>query len=92
MNKTCADCIHDDVCEAVKRVHKIPKVFPQYCKCFKDKSRYIELPCQKGDILQYDGVDYEVDHWNVLATSFSKDNKLHLFDIKEAKKALKGGE
>ena len=91
MNKTCADCICEDVC----KIRHFPSMFGLTgadCGHFKDKSRYIELPCDKGDVLRYDGVDYKVNHWNILATSFSKDNKLHLFDIKEAKKALKGGE
>jgi hypothetical protein len=99
-HKTCADCIYSDVCF---KEHLPTDLDPRYydyssitnvdecCEDFKDKSRFIELPCEKGDILQYDGVDYEVDHWNILATSFSKDNHLHIFDVKEAEKALKGG-
>lgn len=94
MNKTCGACVHCDACKDMydgDREFFDDYIFAESCKFYKDKSRFIELPCDKGDILQYDGVDYEVNHWNILATSFSKDNKLHLFDIKEAKKALKGG-
>ena len=93
MNKTCKDCIHYDACKDMYDGIKEDfddKVDVECCEFFKDKDRFIELPCDKGDVLQYDGVDYQVNHWNILATSFSKDNKLHLFDIKEAKKALKG--
>ena len=47
---TCKDCIHYDVCEP----YVTPKEsFPEKkggCPCFKDKSRYIELPCAVGDI------------------------------------------
>lgn len=47
--KTCGDCIHYDVCEP----HTTPKEsFPEVkggCPVFKDKSRFIELPCAVGD-------------------------------------------
>jgi hypothetical protein len=97
MNKTCADCIHEKLCQEFEQALEEDAIGMTWntrrraCDSFADKSRYIELPCDKGDVLQYDGVDYEVDHWNILATSFSKDNHLHLFDVKEAEKALKGG-
>lgn len=94
MNKTCTNCIHYDACKDMYDGIKADfddKRFIGCCEFFADKSRFIELPCDKGDVLRYDGVDYEVNHWNILATSFSKDNHLHLFDIKEAEKALKGG-
>ena len=58
----------------------------------------IVLPCGKGTKLKYDGIDYEVDHWNILASAFSDKAKeegkssLHLFDVEEAYKALKGVE
>ena len=48
MNKTCANCIHEKVC---KKRH-FPSMFGltgDGCDDFKDKSRYIELPCAVGD-------------------------------------------
>ena len=50
MNKTCKDCIHNDVCF-------LPDVLPEQenekkytsCSNHKPKSRYIELPCAVGD-------------------------------------------
>lgn len=50
MNKTCADCIHYDVChyhiteETTMTVNECPHEF-------KDKSRFIELPCAVGDVV-----------------------------------------
>ena len=44
----CKDCIHSDVCEALEEGNGIPKVHPKLCGCFKDKSRFIELPCKIG--------------------------------------------
>ena len=41
--KTCKDCIHRELCN----VHGY--IDADECACFKDKSRYIELPCAVGD-------------------------------------------
>ena len=40
--KTCKDCIHFEVCCYVD-------VFLPACDSFKDKSKFIELPCAIGD-------------------------------------------
>lgn len=40
---TCKDCIHYDVC---CKYMAIPN---HLCKDFKDKSKYIELPCKVGE-------------------------------------------
>lgn len=54
MNKTCGDCIHYDVCMDYTTLKE--SKFAQHfegsdvlCDHFKDKSRYIELPCIVGD-------------------------------------------
>ena len=50
--KTCNDCIHCEAC-----ISQVPitfwdsETFYDGCKYFKDKSRFIELPCKVGDIL-----------------------------------------
>lgn len=49
MNKTCADCIHYDVCQALEDAGQVSKIHPKQCGTYKDKSRYIELPCAVGD-------------------------------------------
>ena len=53
---TCNDCIHNDVCEVIKgRPHRVGinalRVSEKRCPyhSFKDKSRFIELPCKVGD-------------------------------------------
>ena len=44
---TCKDCIHYEICTPyVSPSESFPEVGG--CKCFKDKSRYIELPCRVG--------------------------------------------
>lgn len=44
---TCGDCIHFDLCEIMySRISEI-----ENCDYFKDRSRFIELPCKVGDLI-----------------------------------------
>ena len=45
---TCKDCVHYEMCEALEK-NGISKIHPSLCGCFKDKSKFIELPCKVGD-------------------------------------------
>ena len=51
--KTCKDCIHHEVCkykdEKVSLGTKTCELVADDFKCFKDKSRIVELPCKVGD-------------------------------------------
>lgn len=48
MKKTCNDCIHYDVCQY--HIDEETTMTVNECSYgFKDKSRYIELPCVVGD-------------------------------------------
>lgn len=41
----CKNCLHHDVC----KMKQFPKLFGltgEFCDCFKDKSRYVELPLE----------------------------------------------
>ena len=50
--KTCNDCIHCEACiSQVPRTFWDSETFYDGCKYFKDKSRFIELPCKVGDTL-----------------------------------------
>ena len=51
MNKTCADCIHYGVCAKYNKVYEreLSERYCAECDFFKDKSRFIELPCAVGD-------------------------------------------
>ena len=55
---------------------------------YKNKSEWVHLPCKEGDVLERNGERCEVDHWNVIATAFTKDGKLRLLNVEEAEKAL----
>ena len=43
---TCKDCVHYDVCNRIG--NKILNGF-EVCDQFKDKTRFVELPCKVGD-------------------------------------------
>ena len=54
---TCKDCIHYDLCRSCSRiqlgwhgnsVHYVENI-EEICKDFKDRSRFVELPCKVGD-------------------------------------------
>ena len=47
---TCKDCIYYDVCDYDGDV----AVFPdKICGFFKDRSRFVELPCKLGDFVYF---------------------------------------
>lgn len=59
---TCKDCISYDVCKYHAEQWKADGYKVKFdtsleaekeCKAFKDKSRYIELPCKVGDMVYY---------------------------------------
>ncbi len=58
---TCKDCIHYDVCEDYKRNictvcnlrHEEFCMNNGICDYFKDKSKYIELPCKVGETVYH---------------------------------------
>ena len=45
---TCKDCIHYKLCDLDDELYPSENV-NEDCSYFKDKSRYIELPCKVGD-------------------------------------------
>lgn len=56
MNKTCKDCIHYDACKDMYDGIKEDfddKAEVECCEFFKDKDRFIELPCAVGDTVFY---------------------------------------
>ena len=49
---TCKDCIHYEVCQYKYNIMSKLKNddVQKYCLNFKDKSKFIEMPCEVGDI------------------------------------------
>ena len=46
---TCKDCIHYEVCRALCKSEK--ELVP--CVVFRDRSRFVELPCKLGDLVYF---------------------------------------
>ena len=48
---TCNDCLHQIICNAYADagVTDIPKDDITICEIFKDRSKFVELPCKVGD-------------------------------------------
>ena len=44
---TCKDCIHYELCQFFDGKYESPSD----CDFFKDRSRFVELPCKHGDTL-----------------------------------------
>ena len=62
---TCKDCIHYEVCREYDRAfwgHTSNKhsdlinAKPEDCPYFKDRSRFVELPCRVGDKVYFNNV------------------------------------
>ena len=95
---TCKDCIHYGICRMdVCFIHanngdtyqcQDSDKVEEDCEAFTDKSELVHLPCKKGDVLIRNGIRCKVDHWNVIATAFTQDEKCRLFGLEEAEKAL----
>ena len=68
---TCKDCIHYNVCQDYdNRVMLDIYNMAEKCKYFKDKSRYIELPCNLGQIV-YDVVLCDDDIYRIFEMKVS---------------------
>lgn len=62
--KTCKDCLYYECCSSLnKEFKKYPKDYigsdlvARNCSTFKDKSRFVELPCKVGDTVYQVGTD-----------------------------------
>ena len=51
---SCKDCLHYEACESqVPKTFWDSETFYYHCKCFKDRNRFVELPCKVGDKVYY---------------------------------------
>lgn len=55
---SCKDCLHYEACESqVPKTFWDSETFYYHCKCFKDRNKFVELPCKVGDrVYQTDGI------------------------------------
>ena len=75
---TCKDCVHVGICnsdiwftEKGVQIQDSEKV-EEDCRSFKDKSRFVELPCAKGDTV-----------YEVIASHHSREGKVVGFHLGE---------
>lgn len=97
---TCNQCLHRELCN----VHGY--IDADECGCYKDKSRYIELPCAVGDTVWYVSFG-KVYKGKCHAITLKPTLQIHLYDFdgdnasysakdvfptkEQAEQALKGG-
>lgn len=48
---TCKDCAHYDIC--LFHIDEETEMTVNECEHFKDKARFVELPCKVGDTVYY---------------------------------------
>ena len=88
--KTCEDCIHCEVCAYIS--HDLP-----ICEDFKDKDKFLELPCPIGETVYM--ITYGHDDWSghdfkmIIQSSFRLDmlknfNKRYFLTREEAERKL----
>lgn len=52
---SCKDCMHEKVCDYY--AGDLNEEGAEKCVCFKDRTRFVELPCKVGDtVYQTDGI------------------------------------
>ena len=52
----CESCIHFDRCKGLYRSERLQKIASKGCPYFKDRSRFVELPCRVGDKVYFNNV------------------------------------
>lgn len=57
---TCKDCFHYDTCIKIFITEKETVNPEKNCPSFKDKSRFVELPCKVGDIVYEIAINHEM--------------------------------
>ena len=80
---TCQDCIHYDVCWRIKEVETGNPMITSYhiCRAFKDKSRFVELPCKVGADIFYPAIYSDVGKYIHVGkvVSFSVDSVVRFY-------------
>ena len=81
----CKDCIKADVCKHKANLDKDPIIgmFVRKCEHFKDRSKFIELPCKVGDYLEWDDGDGVLFYYEVLGFRFNMIGEISRFITKD---------
>ena len=89
---TCKDCLNYDVCKKLSGytedfITSCEKNFEKYgdakekCEYFKDRSKFIELPCKAGDLVYYFVNDNLSEYCEVSVAGFHIDKYRIAFEI-----------
>ncbi|WP_293969737.1 hypothetical protein [uncultured Ruminococcus sp.] len=103
---SCKDCIHYEACKSqVPRTFWDSETFYHDCKYFKDRTRFVELPCKVGDtVFVVNGFkeieEFEVDYYvvkkNVISVGMVDDGEYEIETVfltrEEAERALNNSE
>lgn len=86
MMATCKDCLHVEACKNLYEIHGDGLSSDSHaCKYFKDRARFVELPCKVGDMVycpRYSqfSEQWEIDEWVVIEISFINYHLGNVFD------------
>ena len=58
--KTCKNCIHSGVCGQYLLPFEKDNV-EEHCESFKDKFKFLELPCSPGDFCIWNGAEWYIN-------------------------------
>lgn len=89
---TCKDCVHYEACLDWYRGFKAR---PAKCEHFKDKSKFIELPCKVGDTVFIIGRNHHeafINTGKFKISDMEKINKKVFLSYEKAEQALKESE
>ena len=100
---SCKECMHEEVCNIFSG--DLNEDGAEKCVCFKDRNRFVELPCKIGDtVFVVNGfkeideleVDYYVVGKNVISVGMVDDGEYEVETVfltrEEAERALKESE
>ena len=59
---SCKECIHFDRCKGLYKFDRLQKAVSKGCPYFKDRSRFVELPCRVGDKVYFNLVEKEYSY------------------------------
>lgn len=76
---SCKECIHFDRCKGLYKFDRLQKAVSKGCSYFKDRSRFVELPCKVGDMVYVLKGDH-IEFAHVIAIYL--DNSGGMFDLK----------
>ena len=76
---SCKECIHFDRCKGLYKFDRLQKAVSKGCPYFKDRSRFVELPCRVGDKVYFNNV--HLRYARVIAISIDASGGMFDLDI-----------